>query len=355
MKNNIDQGYLLLGCQYIRKQLDALAQHTPGARMAAHVEDVHQARVASRRLRAALGMFGECFPAKQSRRWCNQIRKLTQGLGPARDLDVQILSLDKALAELDAADRRYRPGIQRLKLRLSQTRDTLQPRVVKVIDKLDKSQVLPEMVGKIARRLFLLKSQAVTTTSTVAQSRCRDHIRGCVSNLFDWENSLTDPVDEDGHHELRIAAKKLRYTLEIANPSFGKHLSKIIKKVKHSQTLLGDMHDCDVWVDQIEVFARQERERTAAYYGHDRPYRALSIGLIHLRDTRRTLRQQYFTDVKSFWEEQKQKGLWDRLDAIMCGQPSAPKPSGNHPVAHEEDTGNELSQAPSVNPDRPAG
>ena len=71
---HIDSGYRLLGCQYIRKQLDALAQHTHGCRTAEDVEDVHQARVASRRMRAALSMFGSCFPARDDRTWQRRIR-----------------------------------------------------------------------------------------------------------------------------------------------------------------------------------------------------------------------------------------------------------------------------------------
>lgn len=349
MNANVDQGYRLLGYRFIRKQLDALSRHTLGARTAEDVEDVHQARVASRRLRAGLAMFENLFPAKQSQRWQTRIRKLTKGLGEARDRDVQILFLEKRIAQLTNEQRRCRPGIQRLHLRISQDRVAVQPRVVKVIDKLDRSLVLAEMVGEIARAQFILQSQAVGVDTLGARALCRDHIHPRIEALFTWENSLADATDYQSHHAMRIAAKKLRYTLEISNPAYGKELTDSIKAVKQIQTLLGDIHDCDVWVETLGRFIAEEYEKTMAYYGHDRPFRVLRPGLDTLREERQARRLSLFNELVTTWEQQKAADLWDRLNGILTSpapSPSSPTPTDEAEPVHDE------KQTP---PDSPLG
>ncbi|MFC1765761.1 CHAD domain-containing protein [Planctomycetota bacterium] len=326
-----DPGYSLLGCQFIRKQLDALARHTQGARTAEDIEDVHQARVASRRMRAALIMFGGCFPDKEFRKWQIRIRKVTQGLGAARDLDVQILFLTSFMEQLTPEERRYRAGIRRLLLRLEQSRTTVQPRVIKVLDKLDESQTLGHMVGTIERLLFDLKTRQVSLESETAQKHCRQHIEARLDDLLSWQKKLADAGDHKSHHAMRIAAKKLRYTLEICNPSFSKQLSDPIKSVKRMQTLLGNIHDCDVWGEQVDRFITQEQTKTLAYYGHDRPFRRLQPGLFYLRDNRRQAREALFTELVTVWQQLEAQLIWDRLRATLHGdvlpQPDATAPA----------------------------
>ena len=106
-EQSIDDGYQLLACQYLREQLDCLARHTLGARQAQDVEDVHQARVASRRMRAALVMFAPCFPKKTIKLWGRHIKAITQGLGDARDKDVQILFVQRFLKGLGEDEKTF--------------------------------------------------------------------------------------------------------------------------------------------------------------------------------------------------------------------------------------------------------
>lgn len=66
-------------------------------------------------------------------------------------------------------------------------------------------------------------------------------------------------------HELRIAAKRLRYTLEMFRDVFGDDGERQIERVKQIQELLGELHDCDVRIDLIEdelinLAGRQMRE-----------------------------------------------------------------------------------------------
>ena len=69
---------------YVRRQAKLLASQLAGVRQAEEIEFIHQARVASRRLRTALRMFCGCFPANQIKPWRSEIQRVARKLGPAR-------------------------------------------------------------------------------------------------------------------------------------------------------------------------------------------------------------------------------------------------------------------------------
>ena len=84
------------------------------------IERVHDMRVATRRLRAALEIFEPCFPKKQFKSTLRDVKAIADALGERRDRDVAIAALEEFAAALPAADR---PGIASLieQLRVEQT------------------------------------------------------------------------------------------------------------------------------------------------------------------------------------------------------------------------------------------
>ena len=344
-----DPSYRLLACRYVSAQLDALVEEMHGVRENKDPESVHQTRVASRRLRAALGMFAECFDPKKTAGWRRRLRRLTQGLGAARDLDVQIAFVERILADLDAKDRRRRPGIERLVLRLRQDRDAVQLKVVETLDALNKGDTLADMHGEVEKSRFLLRTHEVPLQSPLVLERVAAHILRRKSELLAAEPALDDPQDIDGHHQVRIAAKRLRYAMEIGVPAFGKQLNDAIDAVKKVQSLLGDVHDCDVWVRNLGTFIEQERGRTIEYFGHARPFNRLRDGLEFLRDERTRHRQQVFAEVLEHWQRLRAAGFWDRLEAMLqpdgAGSSSPQVESQDEPIHGTEDTIEENSAA----------
>lgn len=69
------------------------------------VERVHDMRVATRRLRAALELFEPCFPSKRHRKALKRVRALADALGERRDLDVEIVLLSSLADDVAARDR----------------------------------------------------------------------------------------------------------------------------------------------------------------------------------------------------------------------------------------------------------
>jgi CHAD domain-containing protein len=68
------------------------------------IEHVHDMRVASRRLRAALEIFAPCFDRKEHRRLLGEVKRLGAALGARRDPDVQIARLEELRAQLAPAE-----------------------------------------------------------------------------------------------------------------------------------------------------------------------------------------------------------------------------------------------------------
>lgn len=92
-------------------------EHSVGVLELGNIAPVHDMRVATRRLRAALEMFGPCFRPKRYRAALKRVKALADALGERRDRDVSIEFLEGHLGEAPAADR------GRLEILLARLRD----------------------------------------------------------------------------------------------------------------------------------------------------------------------------------------------------------------------------------------
>lgn len=345
-----DPSYRFLACEYLRGQLQVLARHLLAVRRNEDTEPVHQARVASRRLRTALRVFADCLDPKQAGLWQKGIRSLTRDLGAARDRDVQIEYVESLLAGLDKQDGRHRAGVKRLLLRLRQSREALQPEVIHTLDTLEHDNLLAEMYGELEKTLFALKSHdASSHNPSVFESTC-SHIRAKQRVLFDCAHVLDDAEDVSGHHRMRIAAKKLRYALEIGGHVCGERLADAIKAAKHLQSLLGEIHDCDVWVLDIDKHMEQERLATLKYFGHSLPFNRLKPGLLLVRKNRIQHRQQVFAELIEYWRGFGGECLGTALKNVLesheetPGQPDRELQDEHAHVGQEEVEKNSLAE-----------
>jgi CHAD domain-containing protein len=89
----------------VETRTDELFSFAEGVLDTADIERVHDMRVASRRLRAALEIFAPCFPKSLHRRVLREVKRLADDLGERRDRDVQIAELERLSGSLAAGDR----------------------------------------------------------------------------------------------------------------------------------------------------------------------------------------------------------------------------------------------------------
>lgn len=328
-----DEGVCALAAKHFRRQAQRLSAQFGGIRAAEDIECIHRARVASRRLRAGLRMFQDHLQPKVYRRWRKHIRRITSGLGDARDKDVQIEFLCGVCCELREAA--LFPGIAGLLAELEKQRARLQPNVVKAVDRIERSGVLDDMESALSELRDRSDSAEVTPRSAEVYREAEQGINAQLDELLSHEGGLADPLAVAEHHAMRIAVKRLRYTIEIVSPAYDKTLDKILKITRRIQTLLGDIHDCDVWAERLAAFAERQRARTIDRFGHEGPCARLDVGIAYLHDARARDRERLFRELTDYWNELKRQCVWDELRrrAQPPGEPPVlPAPAGDSPA-----------------------
>lgn len=123
--------------------------HSQGVLDLDDVERVHDMRVATRRLRAALEIFEPCFPRKRQRKALKKVKALADALGERRDADVEIALLEGLVDEATEADRAALGKlIKELRVRQAEANEALAP------------YVTPKRLKKLRRRLKKLVKRA---------------------------------------------------------------------------------------------------------------------------------------------------------------------------------------------------
>jgi CHAD domain-containing protein len=310
MNNKLDEGYCLFGTKALLDRLQNVAKEIHGVREADDIEAIHDMRVATRRVRSALALFKECF-GKYSKKWNKKMRRVTKALGAARDIDVQMDFLQGFLDGL--TEPQYDAGIKRLMLRLRQRREELQEDVIKAMDKLEASGVLEKMGAKLRQARIEAKIHHVDENSPCVYEQAYVEISMRMENVLAYEEYVDQPERKEEHHAMRIAAKRLRYTMEIFNPLYNGGLDDKIKAMRNIQTVLGDMHDCDVWIEYLPQFLDEEKQRTEEYFGHTKSFSRLVKGIDYLMKERQEQRERLYQEFVSIWWELRNQNFFEDL------------------------------------------
>jgi CHAD domain-containing protein len=217
----------------LKSRLASLAKHLPDA-IRGNVEAIHQARVASRRLREVLPLLGTTTESRQVRIATRSVRSVTRALGPVRELDVTLQVLQQLAGE--RAD--LAPAARLLRRVVVKERKRHREAMLKRLDqnaveearrplrKLLKN--LPEADDDRWRRL--LASRALQQAAALAQA-------------IEIAGLLFDPLRL---HEVRIAVKKLRYTLELSTEARTATAARFVETLRQVQNQLGVLHDLQV-------------------------------------------------------------------------------------------------------------
>ena len=124
------------------------------------------------------------------------------------------------------------------------------------ISRLDKLQ---ERFGAAIDKMAKQKKSKRTISFSEAG---RDVVAAVLRDLLDLGASLYRPFHIEELHEMRIAAKRLRYAIELFTACWGEAIAPFGGEIAEMQSFLGEVHDCDVWIDSLGE--RLERERDSA-------------------------------------------------------------------------------------------
>lgn len=247
------------------------------------VEAVHDMRVAARRLRAAMALFGRGDLADLE----DEVKALQDALGDVRDPQVQ-----RAWLLERGADGGTRALVQWAEAGLPRAVKRLR-RAVRAFD----AAVAPE----IERAASAAPGKGRLGGRRIARE-VKDRLRTVKRRLAAARKAPTPRTA----HRLRIAAKKLRYVAEVARPGFPAGAERVVEALAPLQERLGTLHDCDVRIARLSALlrdgARRERREARAllaWLHHDRArqQRALAEELERWREERvvRTLRRAFTT------------------------------------------------------------
>lgn len=246
-------------------------------------EGVHSMRVASRRLRSALRDFAPYIRRRDLTDLLKQTKNIAASLGEVRDQDVAIAALEKlekrSPAEASAA-------LKQLIHTRAAVRDRARESLKSVL--LTNNDLATQFTAGIDTATASPKNQItfLNMSEAVIVERLKE--------LEELSDSLYKPFEVESLHEMRIAAKRLRYALELFQQCWGRAIAGYAKKVAAMQKALGDLHDCDVWIDSIG-----ERINEARKHKHDEHL----TGLIWLLSHFVKLRTKHLRQAYELWRE----------------------------------------------------
>jgi CHAD domain-containing protein len=106
-----DEPYGAAAARIVGVRAEEVVEHSENVLDLGDIERVHNMRVATRRLRAALELCEPCFPKKRFRAALSEVKEIADALGERRDRDISIVALERFAAEMPGQDR---PGIESL-------------------------------------------------------------------------------------------------------------------------------------------------------------------------------------------------------------------------------------------------
>jgi triphosphatase len=231
----------------LRRYLSDWHRHEPGARLGDDPRELHDLRVAGRRLDAILREFRSSLPASflKIRPILN---KVLSALGAVRDLDVALDELETFRNRLSESDQQ---GLERLKQHLASQRGATRVRMLEVLDSVSVQQNLQKLVGLLAAPSAATQQLAPTRALQLAPDMIRRRFR----KIRKGADQLTPASTTEAYHEVRGRVKKLRYALEAVAVIYGKPADEMLRALRRWQEKLGAQQDAAVAGGRLKVLA----------------------------------------------------------------------------------------------------
>ena len=237
------------GRKVLRFHLARMLAREAGTRAGIETEELHAMRVATRRQRAAWRVFGASFRPARTRRYRHGLREIASRLGTVRDLDVLLEAADLYRADLPVAEQRA------LEPMLDDWRGRRDDARVLLIRELDSGRY--QRWVDDYRDFVRTDGAAVIPVGPTQPHRVRDTAPSRIWTAYEQVRAY-EPVlrwaDVETLHELRIAGKWLRYTLEFVREALEPEVTPLLARVTALQDHLGLMNDADVSSSMARTF-----------------------------------------------------------------------------------------------------
>jgi CHAD domain-containing protein len=237
------------GRKVLRFHFARMLAREAGTRDGKDPEDLHAMRVATRRQRAAWRVFGAAFRPGRTKTYRGELRDVASRLGAVRDLDVLLEAADGYRADLPTAEQR---ALEPLLSGWRTHRDDARKLLIRELDS-DGYRRWLEDYGEFVRH----EGMAVVPVAPTQPHRVRDTAASQILTAYEGVRAY-EPVlrwaDVETLHELRIAGKWLRYTLEFVREALAPEAATLIARVTAMQDHLGELNDADVTSHMVRSF-----------------------------------------------------------------------------------------------------
>jgi CHAD domain-containing protein len=239
------------GRKVLRYHFAQMLLHEEGTRLGDDIEELHDMRVATRRMRAAFEVFSDAFTEKAIKTHLKGLRATGRNLGRVRDLDV---FMEKAHIYLNTLPPERQAELEPLLQSWAQERETDRERMVSFLDSSKYAEFKEEFLrfvttsGAGARKnpsANLLPSRAGDIAPILIYTRLAS-VRAF--------NLILENASLEQFHALRIEFKKLRYTVEYFREVLGEESKLVINDLKMIQDHLGDLNDAHVATQILRDF-----------------------------------------------------------------------------------------------------
>jgi triphosphatase len=225
----------------LRRHFATMLAHEPGVRLGEDPEELHDMRVATRRLRAALKLYADVLP-KRAERFERDLRFFAGALGEVRDLDVHLARL-AGEASSGAGE-----VLEEVVVALEERRVEARRRMLEALDANRYERFVASFSGTLRRG----RSPAPTRPILEAAP---DLVRRRYKKARKDVEALTEDSPPEDFHDLRKECKRLRYALEPLQGIYGGPAEEMVDLLKAVQDDLGDNQDLVVAAESMEKLA----------------------------------------------------------------------------------------------------
>ncbi|MGQ9908274.1 MAG: CHAD domain-containing protein [Candidatus Flexifilum sp.] len=228
------------GRKVLLQQFIEMLKHEAGSRTGGDIEDVHDMRVATRRMRSTLQLLEPYFKPKAINGYRVQLRKIARALGAVRDLDVLIADIERYRETLDEAGRARLEATLAL---LNEERAEARAFLNRTLDKGDYRRFVDDFTT------FLLTPGAGARPidpHDVAPVQVRHALPTLIYSRLGQVrayDTVLEDADETTLHSLRIEFKRLRYATTLFAEVLGESIKPFIEELKAAQDHLGRLQD----------------------------------------------------------------------------------------------------------------
>ncbi|WP_166177920.1 CYTH and CHAD domain-containing protein [Rubrobacter tropicus] len=230
----------------LRRQFAKMRSHEPGTRIGEDPEALHDMRVATRRMRAAMKVFEGALP-ERAKWFREELRWVAGSLGDVRDLDVQIGRLEAWKNEADEESSEFLGKILDV---MKKRRTEARALMLEVLDSA-RYERLEASFGEMLRRgpgaeRELAQGNGHSPEGEPVTSAAPALISARYRKWSKAAGRLEESSPTESFHDLRKKGKRLRYALEFVSEVYGKGTEDLIEPLKTLQDDLGDHQDAVV-------------------------------------------------------------------------------------------------------------